>query len=128
MKMLHRLVIGALALAPLVMGGCTGIPPLVLTSDSSNEFILDVMDYSSFNPSLDFSNPYAAAAGKFSATRVLLSVGGALSRFIQFYSSVDFSRLVKSDPYNNIRDQDPPLANNVAHPCFDVGYEPEGAD
>lgn len=95
---------------------------------------MDVTNTGGVNPLLTFSQPYRPAVGVFPATGGALPVGGTVSdsahRFINIYTTVDFSRLVESD-----RDPGaaPAAPNYIAQTVADVGggkcpaiYDPKG--
>jgi hypothetical protein len=65
-------------------------------------FQLEVTNTGAFNPSLGLSKYYSGTVGDLPATGATLAVGGTLSdaadRYVQLYTSVDFSRLVPTEP------------------------------
>lgn len=83
-------------------------------------YTLDVTEASSLNPIATWSQYYHPPTGVFPATGATLSVGGQLSetahRFINFNSSVDFGRLVDSQPSAAMSDPAKKLQKNLAAP------------
>jgi hypothetical protein len=97
-------------------------------------FTLDVTGTSGINPTASFTQPYRSALGVLPATSAVLSVGGTLSesshRYIQLYTSVDFSRLLASEPNSmTAEDREPRIARylETACPHGPTGTELEGS-
>jgi hypothetical protein len=94
------------------------------------EWTLDATGTGALNPLFIDTNPYKAAVGLFPMTSLVLTVSPQLSdtghRFMQVYSSVDFARLVASEPrnYHYAKSVEPRISS---YPCS-LNYEPQGVE